>query len=705
MSTGKTLTEGFCSPNSSFLHGGRKHRSTLAILLMFSFALVGQTAGKADNASPPSVAKEGVTPSAPIDLVLLMDDSASVFRWSKEVDDYLLGPFIRDYLRLGDTVHLLSFASTVDVDAVRTISGEDDIKAILGQLFLLYPIKPHTDFIAALDFLAKYVRGLDSTRKKLIVIVTDGVQDPPPESPWATLDAAAVSKEIDRSAKLVRSLGWPVRFVLLPFGSDSNAIAGVQANATGTLPSASASASVPAPAPASASAPAAVSPGAETSPSRQSTSSGGEAASAMNADVTTWPPPSAVEAARPESQSTAPPAGVTTSSLASSGGFDIPTLSFPSDLGDRRREFTLPLTIHNKGPTALSFDLVSISSNGRELLVNPVKETIGNNAEAIMRPRLRIPDDIAAGRLDLPIVLTFAGGVRTVPGGGVLGLVLLEGSPLFRFASSPAALAALGICVFFIVALIVLRVLGWLPIKARGGFRGAMERVATAEPGVLEHRAEAEKMSAAALPSKSGANPRAPRQMRPERVDYSSAPSEKPGIVGGGLNSRALGSPATGPQPDRFPSFASTVRQKGHIRVEFRVLEQNSHIGRRNVHELHEGQARSVGGKRSDYLIFLVPMPQSVAELHFDGESCVFVPSDRRLFPELSGPVQDCLDRDIPMLSPRGYALTLRFSRWEEPSLRINRLLHCIEVPGLDWDRHPAVEESHETGPVSGMDQ
>ena len=140
-------------------------------------------------------------------------------------------------------------------------------------------------------------------------------------------------------------------------------------------------------------------------------------------------------------------------------------------------------------------------------------------------------------------------------------------------------------------------------------------------------------------------------------------------------------------QSGKYGVAPPAVKRKGQIKIECRVAEQNSHIGRRNVHELQAGQAKTVGGRRSDFLIFLVSVPHAIAELHYDGESCTFFPRDGRLFPSLDGPMPDCLDRDIAMVSPRGYPLTLRFVQWEDPGRRLNRLLHCIEVPGLDWEK------------------
>jgi hypothetical protein len=101
------------------------------------------------------------------------------------------------------------------------------------------------------------------------------------------------------------------------------------------------------------------------------------------------------------------------------------------------------------------------------------------------------------------------------------------------------------------------------------------------------------------------------------------------------------------------------------------------------VHSLSSGGSKSVGGGSSDFLVFLVSVPRRSAELHFDGEKLAFVPLRPELFPELDGPVEDCLGKDIPMISRSGYPLTLRFVAYEKPADKINRLLHCIETPGI----------------------
>ena len=708
MSNRRSAPAGFLVP----LAGARRKILALALFLALLGTLGAQGASAGGSALPDS---------GSIDLVLLIDDSASVLQWSRDLDAYLLGPFVRDYLRLGDTVHLLSFGSSTSLDFVRKLTDEADLKAILGQLFLLYPIQRHTDFIGALDFLSSYVKSLDPARKKLIVIVTDGVQDPAPGSRWAALDVRGVKAEIDRAATALRGSGWPVRFVILPFGSDEPTTATAAESRTG--PASSVAASHPAatsPSPAASASGAPVASGAGKGQQPQSPKSGGgisaadEAAQALDAAVTRWPPEGGqgtISTASSSGASTASNSGPSTaingappsgSSLVAASDFGIPSLRFPGDLGQKGRTFTLPLRIDNKGSKPLDLELVSVSSPAGELIVKPVKARVAPGASITLNPRIRLPESIVQGTVSLPVELGFADDLRTMPGGGTLNLRLVE-SPLVSLLAMPTFLTALGIIVFFIIALVIIRLLGWLPFWTKGKARKALGRVVSSAPvdaaakQGAAFRANTTLGVRASIKDGEAEKPKASVSMNggKQKTGFEGklgTRAEIPGLV------RIPEQPKTQEQgPEYFPTIAPGIKRKGQVRIEFRVLEQNSHVGKRNVHELREGQALSVGGKHSDFLIFLVPMPHAVAELHFDGEACSFVPRDRRLFPALKGPISSCLDRDIPMVSPRGYPLTLRFSTWEDPGLRLNRLLHCIEVPGLDWDRGAAnVPESRE---------
>jgi len=138
------------------------------------------------------------------------------------------------------------------------------------------------------------------------------------------------------------------------------------------------------------------------------------------------------------------------------------------------------------------------------------------------------------------------------------------------------------------------------------------------------------------------------------------------------------------PQRRGPAAWETRIRKPASIRLELLVRDQNPNIGLRNVHTMSSGSRRSIGGRRSDFLVFLLPVPSRVAELSWDGESLAFVPKRLEFFPDLDGALPDCLDTDIRMLTRRGRELHLRFSRYEPPLDRINRLLHCIDLPGAE---------------------
>ncbi|MDR2701012.1 MAG: hypothetical protein LBB72_01110 [Spirochaetaceae bacterium] len=126
--------------------------------------------------------------------------------------------------------------------------------------------------------------------------------------------------------------------------------------------------------------------------------------------------------------------------------------------------------------------------------------------------------------------------------------------------------------------------------------------------------------------------------------------------------------------PGRFPTDPPML----NIFVE----EQNTAIGRRNIHTLKKGNTYSIGGGASDFLIFLVPVPYKVAELYFDGNNCTFTPLKPNYFPDLgSASVPECIGKTIRLLSDKNYEVFFHFERYKDPLIALNQLLHSIQAP------------------------
>ncbi|MDR2210431.1 MAG: VWA domain-containing protein [Spirochaetaceae bacterium] len=112
------------------------------------------------------------------------------------------------------------------------------------------------------------------------------------------------------------------------------------------------------------------------------------------------------------------------------------------------------------------------------------------------------------------------------------------------------------------------------------------------------------------------------------------------------------------------------------------VEEQNTAIGRRNVHALKKGNTYTVGGGNSDFLIFLVSIPPRIGRLYFDGNNCTFTPLRPKYFPDIgSTPVHECLGKTIRILSDKNYEIFFHFEQYKDPLIILNQLLHSISVP------------------------
>ena len=111
----------------------KKCITALAILLasLLAAPVLGAQTGQAK-------APEGDTDAA--DVVVLLDVSQSALPYFQDVTDFVVSSVVKDYLRRGDTFHLLSFGETTQTEIAQRMVGEADVKSVLGRLYLLYPL-------------------------------------------------------------------------------------------------------------------------------------------------------------------------------------------------------------------------------------------------------------------------------------------------------------------------------------------------------------------------------------------------------------------------------------------------------------------------------------------------------------------------------------------------------------------------------------
>jgi hypothetical protein len=648
------------------------------------------------------------------DVVVLLDVSQSVLPYFTDVTDYVVSSVVKDYLRFGDTFHLLSFGDTTQVEIAEKVTDAASVKSFLGRLYLLYPLARHSDFAGALSYLYQYLSDLPESRPKVVVVITDGVNNPPEGSRTFGMSPEKVAADIEATAAKIRANGWPVHFIKLPL-----------------LPPGSK--------------PAAALSGSQISPSE---AKGGQsyldqAAKAMDADISVF--------------SAADKANLASMSLA------LPSVEFPPDLGKKDYAFSFPIKVTNRSVSSLGLELDHVTLDTIDILSKKSFITLPPGKSGIMNVSVLLPDSLAQGHEQLDVQLDFANGLRVNPQHGLLSLTL-ERNPLaslFRSGAKVAlfiALVAIGLFIAFLFAVLLRRIprrSSEAPVIAavrnsaeRGSVRGPAETLTSAAaPAAVPTKPAAVKPATVATPTAAlsavasdAAASNAAALLADSATSRGSAREADAAVTTGLLAEAARRSAQSAPTASlaasasvlpsaselaaakrdaaqkeaallaeaaalRAPGYASRaeasaaphgaaanvaasnyaprIAKAGAIAIELRVEGQNSHIGTRNVHEIHAGSSKTVGGGRSDFLVFLVTVPRRVADLHFDGEKLTLVPLRPEYFPEGSAPIEDCIGKEVRMQGKHGYPLVLRFLPFERPADKMNRLLHCIEAPGI----------------------
>ncbi|MDR0512759.1 MAG: VWA domain-containing protein [Treponema sp.] len=488
-----------------------------------------------------------------VDLVVVLDTSASMSEHYWETSDYLVGPFLREFLRFGDTFHLISFAETPRLEITRRVLGFGDVEIIAARLLMMYPLGTLANLGSALGFAESYTALIPANRSRMVILISDGA------SPGASGLIAA-------SQGRLAAAGVDFRFIQVPVIGDGP-LSGRPVTAPPT-------AVTPPPAPPIIAQPGVLPPG-------------------VTPPVIALPPGAVVppDAALPPGVAppdAALPPGVAPPDAALPPGVQPPDAALPP--GVQPPDAALP---------------PGVQPPGAELPPG-----------AVAPPGIPPP----AAQQATPM---FAGGIPT-------WLIIL------------LALLALGILAFIIFLL------------ARNLHRSPNRVMAKAVQPPASQKADAAMMNRYEEAQRGQGTPPIPPPPPPVRKNA--------------LKDKLY----TPPEDDNGPLMLNLF-----------VEDQNTAIGKRNIHMAKSGTTFSVGGGNSDFLIFLVSVPPNIAEIRCEGRNCTFIPKKPRYFPDIgSQPVYDCIGKTVRVVSDKNYELFIQLERYEDPLVALNKLLNSISVPG-----------------------
>jgi len=548
--------------------------------------------------------------SGPMDIVVLLDTSASMSNSYRETSDYLIGPFLREYLRLGDTFHLISFAGKPKVEISRRIEAVGDVEAVIGRLLLMYPLDPESDLSGALSFTESYSSSLPGNRAKKVVLLSDG-------------DIPGTQNLVNASSGRLKSKGTDLQYIKVPV--------------TGTGPSSGRPAQSAVTPSASQTSQARAAPASSAQPSQASgaASSGATAASASSSAAATGTTAAAGSQTQSSQAAAASQTQTTPGSASSSGTQAQPSQAGAAQSGgqtdSRQTSPENQQTGTSSGTQASRQEpAAAVSSTGQPGSSSAVQTQPAPSSGQTSQQASSSAPSQAQGQ-------TSAASAQASSGGSFF----TDGIPL-------PLLILLGILALLLLGLIIFltaRHLQNSPNRAMA--QAAVPGSGGKDSELMESYAEAQR-----------------KQERPplEYPARKQKPMPKDKIYTGSLYDSGNGGPAM---------------------LNLFVEDQNTAIGRRNIHAVKSGYSFSVGGGRSDFLIFLVPIPPHIADVVLDGNSCTFVPRKPQYFPDIgSQSVSNCIGKTIRVISDKNYELHIRIERYEDPLKALNKLLHSISVPG-----------------------
>ena len=651
--------------------------------------------------------------SQPKDLLVLLDTSAGMSSHFQNTNDYLTGSFLRENLNIGDTFHLISYSESPRLEISRRIDGLGDLEAIIGRILLMYPLDPRSDLSAALAYTESYISTLPANRPKMLIIYSDN-------------DSSAMQNLISASSSRLSNQRTELRYIQSPVTITPPPPAVITQPPAATLPPATT-----APPPAAATQPPAVTtppqtaatppPAASVTPPPAATTPTPPASTPTPPATTppptaTTPPPSA--ATPPPAAATPPAAPVEQAPLVSvppTTPVEQPpevTTPAPSTPVEQPSTATAPPSAPLEQPPAVVTEPAvatppAAATPPPSATAAPPSPRRDTSAEdGISLRNLLIALIILAMLIILIIIIVTIRRILRSPNRAISKAASDKPSEKTRtelFAPIKASAEeqkktlapqpkADNKNADFLNTYAVAKTKESTPVlqpkadNKNADFLNSYAAAKTKESTpVLQSKADnknADFLNAyAAAKSRQSSPPLQPKAVGSNAEFLNSYAASRQYKSTSGLLIAAAAKRTSKAIPEDVPY--EPIREGEDLMLNLFVEDQNTSIGRRNIHLVKKGNKFSIGGGKSDFLIFLFPFPRRIAELRYDRKTCTLIPIKTKYFPDIgSNEVPDCIGKNIRIISDRNFELYFIIERYKDPQIALNELLRSVSVPG-----------------------
>ena len=155
----------------------------------------------------------------PSDVVVLLDTSGSLLAYYEQINEIVVKEIFANYVRHGDVFHLISFNASPNLEISQIVDSQRDFSRIVSKFLLIHPLAKTSDILVALDFLQGYLPTLPRLHDKKLIFISDGLFTPfAKHSNYTQKD---FEKELsDFSAYLVKTGKIQTYYIQLPISSN-----------------------------------------------------------------------------------------------------------------------------------------------------------------------------------------------------------------------------------------------------------------------------------------------------------------------------------------------------------------------------------------------------------------------------------------------------------------------------------------------------
>ncbi|MDR1893155.1 MAG: VWA domain-containing protein [Spirochaetales bacterium] len=156
-----------------------------------------------------------------IDLFVLLDKSLSMVEEIEDVKSYVRDFLVETFLIPGDNLTVINFFGSTDLFISQRVDSQGAKAEINEKIGQVQADGRWTDIGNALDALNReYYRSAESPRQKYLLLITDGIQEAPPDSRYYSPDGSFVHDLLENT-KTIQRRGWKIQ--IIGIGSDSAA--------------------------------------------------------------------------------------------------------------------------------------------------------------------------------------------------------------------------------------------------------------------------------------------------------------------------------------------------------------------------------------------------------------------------------------------------------------------------------------------------